>query len=236
MKCSQTCRRGIYYASVCAVFGGIAWGLGPLYAGDISDIPAVASVGFLFWGLVGLVVGRYDPARGSVSHRDVPMVRRSMLGALGRFIYRTVIGALAGFLVAALVELALLGVAVVTYGDIDEALKVSHRNQIAQLVQCSFMGAMVAAQISGVLFAWIWKVDEVTIAVLGSFCGALVGSIGGLIPAMVLTGMWMMYGALLGGGFGGVLASILAGLLLLRRRRTPFTEAFTNSESMEEYP
>jgi hypothetical protein len=220
MKCSPTCRRGIYYGSICAAFGGIAWALGPLYAGDISDIPAVASVGFVFWGLVGFVVGRFDSARGSVSHRDVKMVPRSMLGALGRFIYRTVIAALAGFLVAALVELALLGLAVVTYGDIDEALKVSHRSQIAQLVQCSFMGAMVAAQISGILFAWIWKVDEVTIVVLGSVCGALVGSIGGFIPAMLLTGMWMMYGALLGGGFGGVLVSVMAGFLLLRRRET----------------
>jgi hypothetical protein len=237
MRLSASCRRGLIYGGVCAGFGAVAWTFGILWSGDFSDIPAGACVGFVFWGLIGFVVGRYDhPPGRSSSNPNIRKIQGSILGKIGRFFYRTLVGALAGLLVGCLVEAALVGLAIVSYGDIEVALKAVHTSQVALMFECGLMAAMVAAPLSGILFAWIWRVDEFMTAVWGSACGALGGSIGGIIPPLFTTDIWAIYGALLGGGFGGVLASVMAGFLLLRKQRTSLPETLTSSDSIGEYP
>ncbi len=232
MKLTPTIQRGFVFGGVCATFGAAAWAIIAFFNLKSSEIPVLSSVGFLFWGGVGFLIGVFSPSPRSgttaIPCPDDGKLQRTVLGTIGRFVYLTIVGGLAGFLVAGLLELTMIVLALATHGDVVAALDATHDSPFGFVILCGLNAAVMGAQVSGILFAWIWAVDEIGTAVMGSACGALSGSIGGLIPLTFTTGIASFYAALLGGVLGGALAAGLAGVLLLRRPRVKSTPPSVN--------
>jgi hypothetical protein len=224
MRLTPPFRRALLFSGACAAFGAVAWAMIGFLQANTSEILPAACGGFISWGVIGFFVGFFSPPKGSEQNASAlpedSKPQRTVMRGLGVFIYRTIIGFLGGFVVNGLFQVTLVVLAMVTHGDVVAALNAAQKSQVGNLVLCAIYAGSLGALVCGVLFAWIWAVDEINKVVLASAFAGIVVSIGGIIPLSLTTGLKSFYTAILGGVVGGAIASVPAGFLFLRRPRT----------------
>ena len=224
MKLPISWRRGLLYGAVCGAVGAILWAAIALSTGRLPDLLTAMAVGTISWAVVGFVVGALKPQGHGSLGRPQRAIRRTALGLVGQYVYRTVIGLLVGGIAAALVEVAGLGLATVAYGDITAAPRMGPKDLLFRIGFNAFVAGAGGGFIGGLVGAWLCTEGGLRTSIRGSLLGTAFAFVYGAFAGAVVDWHAALVASLVSAGVAGILGAILARVLLILTKPSDSTE------------